>query len=183
MENVVPIKLQPLTAEAFSPYGSVLGLKSPAFPEVEGGRPVVLMSRIKRGTNNNRLEELAIHFSYNQTFIPVRGSMALVVAPPPHNQDAGPEGYQLDYDKIAAFVMEPGDAVIVDRGTWHTVVAIGDECLMISGTRKGAEEGNTGEVESGRIPAAHNPVAQKATPFIEFVNLKKRDNRIMELQL
>jgi hypothetical protein len=36
----------------------------------------MLMIRIKRGENNRRLEQFAIHFSYNQTFIPIKGSMA-----------------------------------------------------------------------------------------------------------
>jgi ureidoglycolate hydrolase len=185
MEQAVPVKLQPLNAEAFRPYGSVLGLKNPVFPDVEDGRPVMLMIRVKRGANNRRLEQLAIHFSYNQTFIPLKGSMALVVAPPPRNRDAGPDGYELDYDRIAAFVMEPGDAAIVDKGTWHTIVALGEECVAISGTRKGAEISDQGvvEVEGGKIPVSYDQAAKKATPFIEFVDLKKRDNRVLELEL
>src|ERR1700680_1327998 len=115
MEQVVPVKLQPLSDEAFRPYGTVLGLKSPVFPDVEDGKPVQVLFRLKRGTKNNaRLEDLAVHFSYNQTFSPIKGTMALVVAPPPRNRDAGHERYELDYDKIAAFVLEPGDACIID---------------------------------------------------------------------
>jgi ureidoglycolate hydrolase len=76
MEQVVSVKVQPLNAEAFRPYGSVLGLKKPGFPDVEDGKPVMLMVHVKRGANNRRLEQFAIHFSYNQTFIPLKGSMA-----------------------------------------------------------------------------------------------------------
>jgi len=187
MENVVPIKVQPLSDEAFRPYGTVLGLKSPVFPEVDGGKHVVLMIRLKRAANNRRLEQLAIHPSYNQTFIPLQGSMVLIVAPPPRNPDAGHDKYELDYDKLGAFVMEPGEAVIVDKGTWHAAVPLGEDCLMLSGTRKGAEDYTAtisgGVQEGGRIPVADHAEAKKATPYIEFVDLKKRDNRVMELQL
>ena len=185
MEQVVSVKVQPLDAETFRPYGSVLGLKQPVFPEVEDGKPVMLMLRVKRAANNRRLEQFAIHFSYNQTFIPLKGSMALVVAPPPRNRDAGPAGYELDYDRIAAFVMEPGDAAIVDKGTWHTIVALGAECLAISGTRKGAERSDGGilEVEGGKIPVSYDQAAKRSASFIEYVDLKKRDNRVVELEL
>ncbi len=184
MEQAVRVKLQPLDSESFRPYGQVLGLKSPVFPDVDEGSHVMLMNRLKRGSRSE-YDQLAVHFSYNQTFIPLKGSMALVVAPPPRNPNAGPEKYELDYDKLAAFVMDPGDAVIIDRGTWHTVVPLGAECLMLSGTRKGAEQysARAGELEGGRIPVAYDPEAKKASPFIESLDLRKRDNRFIVLEL
>jgi len=185
MEEIVRVKLQSLDSEAFRPYGQVLGLKSPVFPEVDDGSPVMIMARLKRAANNTRLDQLAVHFSYNQTFIPLKGSMALVVAPPPRNRDAGADNYELDYDKLTAFVLEPGDAVNIDRGTWHTVVPLGAECLMLSGTRKGAEQQlavKAGVIEGGRIPVASDPAAKSASPFIEYVDLSKR-NRAIVLEL
>ena len=185
MEGTIRVKLQPLDSEAFRPYGQVLGLKSPVFPEVDGGSPVMIMARLKRGSDNSHLQQLAVHFSYNQTFIPLKGSMALVVAPPPRNREAGPDHYELDQSKVAAFVLDPGDAVNIDRGTWHTVVPLGTECLMLSGTRKGAEQTpavKVGEIEGGRIPVAADPAAKSASPFIEYVDLTRR-NQIIELEL
>ena len=185
MEEIVHIKLQPLESEAFRPYGQVLGLKSPVFPEVDEGSPVMIMARLKRGADQTHLRQLAVHFSYNQTFIPLKGSMALVVAPPPRNRDAGPDNYELDYDKLTAFVLEPGDAVNIDRGTWHTVMPLGAECLMLSGTRKGAEQQpavRAGVIEGGRVPVASDPSAKNVSPFIEYVDLGKR-NRVIALEL
>jgi hypothetical protein len=91
----------------------------------------------------------------------------------------------LDYDRIAAFVMEPDDAAIVDKGTWHTIVSLGAECLAISGTRKGAERSDGGilEVEGGKIPVSYDQAAKRSASFIEYVDLKKRDNRVVELEL
>jgi ureidoglycolate hydrolase len=162
MEGVVRVKLQPLDSEAFRPYGQVLGLKSPVFPEVDEGRPVMIMARLKRAADNAHLHQLAVHFSYNQTFIPLKGSMVLVVAPPPRNRDMGADNYELEYDKLAAFVLDPGDAVNIDRGTWHTAVPLGVECLMVSGTRKGAEEQpavKAGVIEGGQYPSL--PIRQR----------------------
>jgi ureidoglycolate hydrolase len=185
MEEIVRVKLQPLDRETFRAYGQVLGLKSPVFPEVDEGSPVMIMARLKRAANNMRLDQMAVHFSYNQTFIPLKGSMALVVAPPPRNRDAGANNYELDYDKLAAFVLEPGDAVNIDRGTWHTAVPLGAECLLLSGTRKGAEQQpavKAGEIEGGQIPVASDPAAKSASPYIEYVDLRKR-NLVIALEL
>jgi ureidoglycolate hydrolase len=182
MDETVRVKLQPLDSDAFRPYGQVLGLKSPVFPEVDEGRPVMIMARLKRAAEGSRLHQLAIHFSYNQTFIPLKGTMALVVAPPPRNRDASADKYELDYDKLAAFVLEPGDAVNIDRGTWHTAVPLGAECLILSGTRKGAEQQpavRAGVIEGGQIPVASDPTAKNASPFIEYVDLSKRGRAIV----
>jgi ureidoglycolate hydrolase len=185
MEGIVRVKLQPLDSEAFRPYGQVLGLKSPVFPEVDEGSPVMIMARLKCAAANTLLDQFAVHFSYNQTFIPLRGSMVLVVAPPPRNRDADANDYELDYEKLAAFVLEPGDAVNIHRGTWHTAVPLGAECLMLTGTRKGAEQQpavKAGVIEGGQIPVASDPAAKSASPYIEYVDLRKR-NRAVALEL
>jgi ureidoglycolate hydrolase len=72
--EVVKIKVQPLNEEAFKPFGSVLKQKQPIFPEVDPGEGRVAMEllRAKPGSRNRqgsgyRIEELAIHHSYNQT--------------------------------------------------------------------------------------------------------------------
>ncbi len=85
MEEPVRIKLEPLSNETFAPYGQVLESKQPIFPEVEAGEGRVAMEllKAKRPANARRLEQLAIHFSYNQTFIPLEGTLALIVAPAP----------------------------------------------------------------------------------------------------
>jgi hypothetical protein len=109
--------MQPLTPEAFRPYGHMLKNKQPLFPEVASseGRVAVELLKIKRPANARRISMMATHFSYNQTFIPVRGTMALVVAPPPHNPNDGHQNYELDYERLAAFFLEPGQAAFMKR--------------------------------------------------------------------
>lgn len=180
MEETIKVKLQPLNAEAFRPYGQVLESKKLVYPETEEGRVAMELLRLKHRANARRTEQLAIHFSYNQTFIPVQGSMVLIVAPPPRNREAGPTGYELDYDKIAAFVVEPGQAAFIEKGTWHNALTLGAECTFINVTRKNPGEGTSqveelGEGRVERVPASR--------PYVEFVDVKKRDNRVIELEL
>src|SRR5256885_14063866 len=116
-DELVRIKVQPLTAEAFRPYGYMLEGKQPLFPEVEAGegRVAVELLKFKRPVNPRRISMMATHFSYNQTFIPVRGTMALIVAPVPRNRTAGHEKYEIDYERLAAFFVEPGQAAFIEK--------------------------------------------------------------------
>jgi ureidoglycolate hydrolase len=179
MEDTIKVKVQPLKAEAFRPYGQMLESKQPIFPEAEEGRVAIELLRVKHRPNAKRTEQLAIHFSYNQTFIPVQGTMVLIVAPPPRNREAGPAAYELDYEQLAAFVVEPGQAAFIDKGTWHNVVTLGSECTFINVTRKNPGEG-TSQVEDleGRIERIPS-----RRPYVEFVDVRKRDHRVIELDL
>ena len=48
-----------------------------------------------------------------------------MVAPPPRNVDAPRENYEFDWEKVAAFYFEPGQAAEVAKGTWHTLFNLG----------------------------------------------------------
>jgi ureidoglycolate hydrolase len=119
------------------------------------------------------IHQLNLHFSYRQAFIPVHGSLILMVAPPPHNTGAGREGYDLDYERTAAFYIEPGQAADVARGVWHTLFNLGgtpgQETLFVNVTRKFPDEG----------PEHPNHIADD----VEWFDTLKRDNKILELSL
>ena len=70
MTETITVKMQPLTAEAFRPYGHIVDEKHPAYPDVEEGRPAVVAVHLKHDTSAKRVGQLAIHFSYGQTFTP-----------------------------------------------------------------------------------------------------------------
>ncbi|HKA55936.1 MAG TPA: ureidoglycolate lyase [Candidatus Binatia bacterium] len=179
MEQTIKLKLQPLTAEAFHLYGQVLQLKHLIYPETEEGRVAMEMLRLPYYPQAKRMTQLAIHFSYNQTFIPLRGSLALVVAPPPRNREANPESYELDYERVAAFVVEPGEAAFIYKGTWHNALSLGAECTLINVTRKNLGEGSSrSEDLEGLIERE-----KEVRPYVEYVDLKKRDNRLIEVEL
>ena len=85
----VKVKIQPL-AVCDLPYAQMLADKHPVFPEVEPGqgRVALEMRTLKHWAKEMRIEQMAIHFSYNQTYVALKGVMVLVVAPPPRNRDA-----------------------------------------------------------------------------------------------
>jgi hypothetical protein len=86
---------------------------------------------------------MATRFPYPQTFVLVRWTMALVVAPPPRNPDDGHQNYELDYDRLAAFFLEPGQAALIEKGTWHYAVPLGHECEFVNITLKNQGEGTS----------------------------------------
>ncbi len=179
MAEAHKVRLQPLSAEAFCPYGQMLEAKQPLFPEVEPseGRVALELQHLEYRPDAKRLSQMAIHFSYNQTIIPLRGSMVLVVAPAPRNCEAGHAHYEFDYERVAAFVLEPGQAALIDKGVWHNGLTFGPACTFINVTRKDPGEGTSRDVE-GRIEC----VSTK-WPSVKFVDLQKRDDRVIELEL
>lgn len=186
MEETIKVKVQPLSAEAFRPYGHLVDGKHPAYPDVEEGRPAVVSVHLKHNPNARRIGQLAIHFSYGQTFIPVQGSLALIVAPPPRNREAGHGVYELDYERLVAFVMEPGQAAHIDKGVWHTVATLGADCRFLSVTRKDPPRKGASQVEEPEGPITVEQVIERQrqqASFIEFVDVQKRDSRIVELEL
>jgi ureidoglycolate hydrolase len=179
-EETVKLKVQPLTSEAFRPYGEALESKQPIYPEVAPGegRVAIEILKLKRPVNPRRISAMATHFSYNQTFIPVRGTMALIVAPAPRNRDAGHQNYEVDYTRLAAFFVEPGQAAFIEKGVWHSAVAMGTECEFINVTRKNKGEGTSRldeEMAMDQIP--------KMRPYVEVVDFRKRDKRVIELEV
>jgi ureidoglycolate hydrolase len=168
--EVLRIKVQPLTAEAFKPYGVALEQgKHLIFPEVdEGGRVALELMPLRH--RMERVHQLNLHFSYRQAFVPVRGTLILMVGPAPRNLDKGRELYELDYDRLAAFFFEPGQAADVARGVWHTLFNLGgmpgQETLFVNVTRKFPGEG----------PQHSDRMADDVAWF----DTLKRDNRVLE---
>src|SRR5208282_946106 len=171
--EIVRIKLQPLTPEAFEPYGVAMQQgKHLIYPDVdEGGRVALELMPLKH--RMEQIHQLNLHFSYRQAFIPIRGTMIVMVAPAPRNLDAGRENYELDYDRLAAFYFEPGQAADVGRGVWHTLFNMGgmpgQETLFVNVTRKFPGEG-----------AEHS---MQLADDVAWFDTLKRDNKVLELAL
>jgi len=162
MSEVVRLPARGLDGLAFTPYGEVLEPRGSLRPYFGSGRTSVEQVRMPSGALGPQIEQLARHDSYDQVFAQVEGRLALVVAPEPE------EGRPLvDYDRTVAFVLEPGDVVMVRRGAWHTVVPLGD-VTFVNVTRRDDEEDLTAG-ESGRH-------------YISNVNTKERDGRILQVE-
>jgi len=186
MTETITVKMQPLTAEAFRPYGHIVDEKHPAYPDVEEGRPAVVAVHLKHDPSAKRVGQLAMHFSYGQTFTPLQGSMVLIVAPPPRNREASHDVYELDYERLAAFVMEPGDVVYLAKGVWHIPATLGGDCRFLTSTRLDPPKTGARQVAEPEGPITIEQVIarqKQRTSFIEYVDLQKRDNRVIELEL
>src|SRR2546428_5874759 len=102
-----------------------------------------------------------------------------LVGPAPHDiRHAGHENYELDYERLAAFFVEPGQAAFIEKGTWHYAVALGTECEFINVTRKDPGEGTSRldeEMRMDRIPTMR--------PYVEVLDFRRRDKRVVELEV
>lgn len=128
--RIQPVRIEPLTDEAFRPFGQVLGAGERA-PDYRGGggsygwrvdfqadgRPRVSVSVAPfQGLRFARLER---HFHVTQTFVPLDGSPAVVaVAPPtdPADREAIPAP-----ESIRAFLIDGTKGYLLGKGTWHSI--------------------------------------------------------------
>jgi ureidoglycolate hydrolase len=165
---VTPVRLQPLVATAFAPFGDVLQPGSVLLPETDDGRVGVEVIELASGRfDPGDLRTVALHFSYSQIFVVLAGNMALVVAPRPSGpaDDAG--GCVLDYAGLAAFELGPGEGVMVGKGVWHQPVPLDGPVRFLNITRKDSGE-----------PAS--PLASHRA-YIEHVDLAVRDARSIRI--
>jgi ureidoglycolate lyase len=124
------IRTEPLTAEAFAPFGDVLeaagapdriinrGLcgryhDRAALDFGPGGRAGVSIFKAEPRALPYRLDLLERHPEGSQTFVPMSQDAFLVIVAP---DDDGTPGTP------RAFVTVPGQAINFHRGTWHGVL-------------------------------------------------------------
>ncbi|HEV8307682.1 MAG TPA: ureidoglycolate lyase [Methylomirabilota bacterium] len=127
MSTVHQVRVEPLTEEAFAPFGQVVSAKDrpPDFETESGtqgwavdfssGRPLVMLLRTPyQGLRFSKLER---HFNLTQTFLPLGGSPAVVaVAPPSSDRTAVP-----DPTDVRAFLLDGSKGYALARGTWHSL--------------------------------------------------------------
>jgi ureidoglycolate lyase len=121
------VKVEPLTEEAFAPFGQVISAKTrpPDFKTESGtegwavdfhaGRPLLMLLRTQyQGLRFSKLER---HFNLTQTFLPLGGSPAvLAVAPPSPDRTAVPAP-----GDVRAFLLDGSLGYALARGTWHSL--------------------------------------------------------------
>ncbi len=120
---------QPLTAEAFAPFGEVIEAGPAAeqrainygattrFHDLarvdvaeDGGAPLISIFRSSPIERPVRIRIMERHPVASQAFMPLSDRPYLVVVAPPGD---------LDPDTIRAFIAAPGQGVNYARGTWH----------------------------------------------------------------
>jgi len=127
MRTVHELPIEPLTDEAFAPFGQIISTKdrAPDFRTESGtegwavdfrsGRPLVMVLRTQyQGLRFSKLER---HFELTQTFLPLGGAPAAVaVAPPSSDRSVVP-----DPTEVRAFLLDGTKGYALAPGTWHSL--------------------------------------------------------------
>ena len=156
------VSIQRLDAGKFRPFGTVIDEQGLTFPEFDFGEGRTAFEKFRMKRSNMTREVMGFHFSYTQTIIVLNGKLALVVAPPPSDAKATLDDAEIDYDRIVAFEIHGGEAVMIGRGVWHDFASLDDSCTVLHLTRRLTSE-------RGSTPA-------------ENVNMRLRDNRVVLLE-
>lgn len=128
MERLVRVKVEPLTEEAFRPFGDLLGLteRPPDFRGLSSvgwkaafaatGAPLI-MALSSRYTGL-RFAKLERHLNVTQTFIPLGRVPAVVAvaAPTPPGRAAIPAP-----EEVRAFLLDGSLGYVLKAGTWHSL--------------------------------------------------------------
>ncbi len=128
MSRTVQIKVEPLTVEAFRPFGQLIsvgdqppdykGVNSDGWKadfEVDGPPLVMFLDSRNEGFRFTRMER---HFGVTQTFIPLGQvpSMVAVAAPTAADPAAIPQP-----EDVHAFRIDGSAGYVLRRGTWHSL--------------------------------------------------------------
>ena len=123
------IKIQPLTDEAFRPFGEVLSRKeSEPFFQMTDGRVQgwkvdfscvgpTEVAYMKVDFQSWAVEDMERHFQVTQSFIPLKGKPMIMVvarATDPDDREAVPPPQE-----YSAFYMDGSQGVMLGVGTWH----------------------------------------------------------------
>ena len=129
MTTTIDIKLKPLSAQAFRPFGEIIGVSDA--PAVAMGSSLEMWPMNfdvvgdtelmfgRYGYKPMRLDKLERHFNITQSFLPLGGgaSVMVVSAPTdPENPDAVP-----GREDLRAFYLDGACGIMLWRGTWHAL--------------------------------------------------------------
>jgi ureidoglycolate lyase len=126
----LPITAEPLTAEAFAPFGEVF--TRPADPGRldprlllengrPGARPMVTLIRVAPKQVPLEVTMLERHPHSSQTFVPVQVARYLVIVAP-KQPGGGP-----DLAQVRAFIVAGNQGVNYHRDTWHHGLTVLDK--------------------------------------------------------
>lgn len=128
--RVLKIKAEPLTAEAYAPFGQIVEPGRCQLHCSDGQYTARLMTLEPAPT---RVKHINRHFDHVQLFVPLsQAPMLLVVAP------AHVSGEAFDPDTVRAFTTDGTKAFTFSVGTWHIAprgLADGAQVINVQGSR------------------------------------------------
>jgi ureidoglycolate lyase len=110
--NVVRLKVQPMTREAFAPYGVLIDSRGSVEIDLGEGKPSLTGATSER--RPLQFDFMARHKRTMQVFSPLASSRFVIAVAPP-NDGAAP-----DIESIVAFLVDGRLPYAYHKGTWHT---------------------------------------------------------------
>jgi ureidoglycolate hydrolase len=127
--TTVQIPVEPFTAEAFAPFGIILGEPGRAAEftgncshswlmpfEAEGGTQILYSRYYHQPIRFSLLER---HYNVTQGFVPLSGAPLIMVVAPPTPR-SGPGAIPAP-EMLRAFYMSGAAGLLMHKGTWHTL--------------------------------------------------------------
>ncbi len=111
--RTICLEVQPMTREAFAPYGEVIGERGGVEVDLDGGVASVVAQTVE--ARPLRFDFLGRHQRTEQVFAPLGGTKSImaVALSSAENEDLP------DVNKMAAFLVDGSCAFKLNRGTWH----------------------------------------------------------------
>lgn len=125
--KVIRIKAEPLTSEAFRPFGQVVG-QDEINLELHNGE-AFRMGIIHMRNHGYQITSLNHHRNSTQALVPLDGKACLVVVAPPGAQ------FQkaTDLKQVKAFLCDGSVGINIGLNTWHqALLPIGSELKMVN---------------------------------------------------
>ena len=110
--KVIRLKVQPMTREAFAPFGVLIDSRGSVEIDLCEGRPSLTGATAE--PRPMKFDFMARHRRTMQVFSPLAQSQSVIAVAPPSAGDA-PE-----IEKVAAFLVDGRLPYAYHKGTWHT---------------------------------------------------------------
>ncbi len=110
--NVVHLKVQPMTREAFAPFGVLIDSRGSVGIDLGEGQPSLTGATSE--WRPFRFDFMARHKRTMQVFSPLVSSQSVIAVAPPNDDDAP------DVEKVVAFLVDGRLPYAYHKGTWHT---------------------------------------------------------------
>lgn len=110
--RTITLEVQPMTREAFAPYGEIIGERGPIEIDLDQGAASFVAQTVEK--RPMMFDFLGRHSRTEQVFSPLGGSKSIIAVAMPT------EGESPDPNKMAAFLVDGSFAFKLHRGTWHT---------------------------------------------------------------
>lgn len=125
--KVVQIRAEPLTSDAFKPYGQVVGVD--AISMVLKADEKFRMGVITAGNDGFQIANMNFHKNSTQALVPLEGKACLVVVALPGAKFKRPK----DLKQIKAFVCDGSVGINIGLRTWHkALIPLGPEMNMVN---------------------------------------------------